>query len=279
MKNQINLLNQLQELVLTRDEHHQTGDGSHTDALDQAIDALSSKLDPQPKALYQRLYKKSHIVMAPMSDGCCAVCGMRLPISQVQQVRLAKTLQTCSSCGRMLYNEEDDAPRYVGDKPGRGEPRKTGISRFSAEELMVCDLKSDSTAGVIRELAEAMSANRFVSNPDALVTAALERESILSTAMGNGLAFPHVRGVEGGGLTLALGISKKGFKYDSAGEKVNIVFFSVIPVAVSPFYLRLMAGLAEAFSKKENRDAIVAAATTPASLWKAFMKATRHTIR
>ncbi len=79
MKNQINLLNQLQELVLTRDEHHQTGDGSHTDALDQAIDALSSKLDPQPKALYQRLYKKSHIVMAPMSDGCCAVCGMRLP--------------------------------------------------------------------------------------------------------------------------------------------------------------------------------------------------------
>ena len=279
MKNQINLLNQLQELVLTRDEHHQTGDGSHTDALDQAIDALSSKLDPQPKALYQRLYKKSHIVMAPMSDGCCAVCGMRLPISQVQQVRLAKTLQTCSSCGRMLYNEEEDAPRYVGEKPGRGEPRKTGISRFSAEELMVCDLKSDSTAGVIRELAEAMSANRFVSNPDALVTAALERESILSTAMGNGLAFPHVRGVEGGGLTLALGISKKGFKYDSAGEKVNIVFFSVIPVAVSPFYLRLMAGLAEAFSKKENRDAIVAAATTPASLWKAFMKATRHTIR
>ncbi len=279
MKNQINLLNQLQELVLTRDEHHQTGDGSHTDALDQAIDALSSKLDPQPKALYQRLYKKSHIVMAPMSDGCCAVCGMRLPISQVQQVRLAKTLQTCSSCGRMLYNEEEDAPRYVGEKPGRGEPRKTGISRFSAEELMVCDLKSDSTAGVIRELAEAMSANRFVSNPDALVTAAMERESILSTAMGNGLAFPHVRGVEGGGLTLALGISKKGFKYDSAGEKVNIVFFSVIPVAVSPFYLRLMAGLAEAFSKKENRDAIVAAATTPASLWKAFMKATRHTIR
>ena len=34
MKSQINLLNQLQELVLTRDEHHQTGDGSHMEALD-----------------------------------------------------------------------------------------------------------------------------------------------------------------------------------------------------------------------------------------------------
>lgn len=69
MKNQINLLNQLQELVLTRDEHHQTGDGSHTDTLSDSIDTLSSQLDPQPKALYDRLYKKDHIVMSPMSDG------------------------------------------------------------------------------------------------------------------------------------------------------------------------------------------------------------------
>ena len=60
MKNQINLLNQLQELVLTRDEHHQTGDGSHIDALSDSIDALISRLDPQPKGLYERLYKKDH---------------------------------------------------------------------------------------------------------------------------------------------------------------------------------------------------------------------------
>ncbi len=279
MKNQINMLNQLQELVLTRDELHQTDGGAHTDALDQSIDALVERLDPQPKALYQRLYKKSHIVMAPMSDGCCAVCGMRLPISQMQQVRLAKTLQTCSSCGRMLYNEEEDAPRNMREMSGRGEPRKTGISRFSAEELMVCDLKGDTTKAVIGELAEVMSLNRFVSNPDALVTAAMERESILSTAMGNGLAFPHVRGVEGGGLTLALGVSKKGFRYDAAGEIVHLVFFSVIPVAVSPFYLRLMAGLSEAFTKAENRKALMNAASTPVDLWKAFMRTTRHTIR
>ena len=278
MKNQINLLNQLQELVFTRDELHQAGDWSHTDALDRAIDDLSAKLEPQPHVLYQRLYKKSHIVMAPMSDGCCAVCGMRLPISQVQQVRMAKTLQTCSSCGRMLYNEEEDAPRYIGEKPTRGEPRKTGISRFSAEELMVCDLKGDTTEAVIGELAQAMSDNRFVSNPTALVEAAMERESVLSTAVGNGLAFPHVRGVEGGGLTLALGVSKKGFKYDAAGTIVHLVFFSVIPVAVSPFYMRLMSVLAEAFSKETNRTALLSAAKSPAELWKAFMKTTRHTV-
>ena len=278
MKHQINLLSQLQEMILTRDEHHHTGDGSHLDSLNDSIDALVDKLEPQLKVAYQRLYKKDHLVMSPMVDGCCGVCGMRLPVSQVQQVRLARAVQTCSSCGRMLYDEEQDAPRVIAEKPSRGEPRKTGVSRFSAEELMVCDLKGTTTESVIHELAEAMVANRFVSNADALVKAAMEREIVFSTAMGDGLAFPHVRGVEGGGLTLALGVSKKGFVYDDDGTRVHFVFFSAIPVAVSAFYLRLMSGLSEAFAKKENRDLLMKA-TTPAELWKSFMKATRYTIR
>ena len=276
MKHQINLLHQLQELVLTRDEHHRVGDGSHMASLDQSIEDLESKLDAQPKALYERLYKKDHVVMAPMANGCCAVCGMSLPISQVQQVRLAKSIQTCASCGRILFNEEEDAPRYVGERPARGEVRKTGVSRFSAEGLMVTPLASGDAEGAIGELAAAMQKGKFISNADALVHAAMEREAVLTTAAGNGIAFPHVRGVEGGGLTLALGTSANGV--DFAGEKVNIVFFSVIPMAVSAFYLRLMAGLAEAFSKQTNRSALVAA-KTPAALWKAFIKATRYTIK
>ena len=278
MKNQINLLNQLQELVLTRDEHHQTGDGSHMDALSDSIDALVEKLDPQTKALYARLYKKDHIVMSTMSNGCCAVCGMQLPISQVQQVRLAKTIQTCSSCGRMLFNAEEDAPKYTGGKPARGEPRKTGISRFSAEELMVASLKATTPKDAIAELAGAMSENRFVSNPDALVKSAMERENMLSTAMGEEFAFPHVRGVEGGGLTLAIGLSEKGIVWDADGTNVHVVVFSVIPVAVSAFYLRLVATLCDTFKKRENLD-LVKKSKTSTELWKNIVKTTRYAVR
>jgi mannitol/fructose-specific phosphotransferase system IIA component (Ntr-type) len=278
MKNQLNLLNQLQELVLTRDEHHQTGDGSHTEALADSIDVLAAKLDPQPRALYERLYKKDHIVMSPMTNGCCAVCGMRLPISQVQQVRMAKTIQTCSSCGRMLFNAEEDAPKYIGGKPARGEPRKTGISRFSAEELMITPLKAKTPEEAISELAAAMESNRFVSNAPALVQLAMQRENVLSTAMGDGLAFPHVRGVEGGGLTLALGISPEGIEWDGEGTKVHVVIFSVIPVAVSAFYLRLMANLTDAFKKKENLELVKSSANS-GELWKNIVKATRYTVK
>ena len=144
---------------------------------------------------------------------------------------------------------------------------------------MICELAGKTAQDAVRELADAMVSHRFVSNAEALVAAAMERESVLSTAMGNGLAFPHVRGVEGGGLTLALGTSRDGVAFGPGnGEKAHIIFFSVIPVAVSAFYLRLMGGLMDAFCKKENRDAIIASKSS-SDLWKNLMKATRHTIR
>ncbi len=277
MQSLINHLNQLQELVLIRDEHRTTGDGSHMESLNNSIDQLTDKLPPDMKSLYQRLYKKDHIVMAPMHNGCCAICGMRMPISQVQAVRLCKQIQNCPSCARILF-EESDAPRWVGETPSRTEPRKSGISRFSAESLMVPDLKATTGAEAIAELAEVMEQKNFVSGADKLVQTALEREAILSTAMENGLAFPHVRGVEGGGLTLALGVSKKGVKFDDAGNMANIVFFITIPTAVSAFYLRLMSGLTETFLKEQNREAILSA-ETPEQLWKALTKSTRYSIK
>lgn len=277
MQSLINHLNQLQELVLIRDEHRTTGDGSHMDRLNDSIDQLTDKLPPEMKSLYQRLYKKDHIVMAPMYNGCCAICGMRMPISQVQAVRLCKQIQNCPSCARILY-EESDAPRWVGETPSRTEPRKSGISRFSAESLMVPDLKATTGAEAIAELAKVMEEKNFVSGADKLVETALEREAVLSTAMENGLAFPHVRGVEGGGLTLALGVSKNGVKFDDAGNMVNIVFFLTIPTAVSAFYLRLMAGLTETFLKEQNREAILSA-ENPEQLWKSLTKATRYSIK
>lgn len=276
MKSQINTLRQLQELVLTRDEHNQTGDGSHLDQLNDSIDALQAQLEPQVAAIYQRLYKKSHIVISAMTNNGCAVCGMQVPIAQGQQVRLGRHLVTCSSCGRILFANADDAAQNVAE-PSRDEEPKTGISRFSAEELMVVDLKAKDRAEAIASLAQAMEKAGFIKNSDSLVTAAMERESVLSTAMEGGIAFPHVRGVEGGALTFAMGVSKEGIDWDGT-NRVNIVILSAIPVAVSAFYLRLMSGLIQSFGKDANRSALLEAADS-AALWKALCKSTRTTVK
>ncbi len=273
----INHLLQLQELALIREEHRQTGEGEHLERLNDAIDEMTDKLSPSVKLLYQRLSKKDRLVMAPMYDGSCAVCGMKLPISQVQLVRRGQDLQNCPSCARVLF--ESGSPRWVGEKPKRYAPRKAGISRFSSENLMVPNMAAGNKQEAIRELAENMQATGFVDNAEKLVGAALDREAILSTNVDCGLAFPHVRGIEGGGLILGLGVSREGIVFDgNEYERSHFIFFSTIPTAASAFYLKLLAGLTEAFIKEQNRELLLAA-ETPAELWKVLTKATRYTVR
>ncbi len=277
MKSVVNQLLQLQDLIFVRDEHRLTGGKEHLARLNSAIDELTEGLPPQVKPFFNRLYGRDHVVMSPVHNSCCAVCGMRLPLSQIQAVRQGKSIQYCPGCARILY-EELDAPQWVGVSPARGEQRKSGLSRFSAETLMVPDLLAGSAADAIEILASKMEAEGFISRADTLITAAMERESLLSTAMDYGLAVPHVRGIEGGSLTLACGVSKEPFTWDATGAKTNIVFLITIPTAVSAFYMRLIAGLTEAFLKEANRTALIDA-DTPTALWKALLKATRYTIK
>ncbi len=272
----INHLLQLQELVLILDEHRATGDGSHLTRLSENVEQMTDKLPIQIRGFVQRLLKKDHIVMAPMYNGACAICGMRLPISQVQAVRKLKEIQTCPSCARILY-ESSDAAHWVGEPSSRTDARKSGIARFSAASLMLPNMQATTRDEAIRELATCLHTAGFVDDAEKLVHAAIERENILSTAMEHGLAFPHVRGVEGGGLTLAMGTSAKGIPFGN-DQTSNIICFLMIPTAVSAFYLRLIAGLTESFLKAPNRTALMAA-TTPEQLWKALTKATRYSVK
>ncbi len=275
----VNHLIQLQELVLIRDEQKITASGAeHLQQLDSAIEGMRSKLPNDVHVLFDKLLKKDHIVIVPISDAICAACGMKLPISQIQAVRGGKAVHGCPNCARMLYYPES-APRRVGGNQRRSEPPKVGISRFSSHTLMVPRLESTDKEGVIRELAFKMEYEGFIDNAEKLVEEALRRETILSTSVDHGLAFPHVRGVEGGGLTLALGISKKGVDFGGTGKKLTrVIFFLAIPTTASAFYLKLLAGLTETFRDADARK-VLSDTQDQEALWKALVKVTRSTIK
>lgn len=274
----VNQLVQLQELLLIRDEQKITVRSEHLEHLEASIGSMTAELPRETRVLFEKLQKKDHIVIAPVADGICAVCGMTLPISLVQAVRIAREIHSCPTCARMLYYP-DSPPRRVGRRPRRSEPRKTGIARFSSEALMIPKLQSTDKAGIIAELAYKMEDEGFVDKAEKLVETALEREAIVSTAVGHGLAVPHVRGIEGGGLTLAVGTTAKGVKWDDSAKKLTrIIFFLVIPTAASAFYLKLLSGLSENFSQADARKAILAE-KDPDKLWKALVKVTRTTIK
>ena len=277
MHPKINHLIQLQELSLIRAEQKAHRHGHRLDELDASIADLTAQLSPDIQGLVTRMQKRDSIIIVPMTNGTCTACGMRLPTSHVQQVKVSDQLQVCPICTRLLYFQ-DGLPRNVGKAPRRSEPRKVGVARFSASTLMVPRLRATTREDAIRELATKMQEEKFVDDGEKLVEAALKREAIVSTALDHGLAFPHVRGVEGGGLTLGLGVSAKGIKFDGHDKgATKIIFFLVIPTAASAFYLKLLAGLAETFSDADARKAIMAE-ESPEKLWKLLIKLTKKTV-
>lgn len=273
----VNHLVQLQELNLIRVEQKVHGNEKHLDRLDESIAEMINELPREVRGLFDKLIKKDNIVIAPISGNICSACGMSLSTSLVQAVRKAKAMNSCPNCARLLFYPESP-PKRVGKLPRRWEPAKTGISRFSSSKLMIPELQATDQEGVIRELAHRMDAEGFVNKADELVERALQREVILSTAVDHGLAFPHVRGVEGG-ITLALGLSHKGVKFGAAANRLTrIFFFIVIPTAANAFYLKLLAGLTETFMKAEARKKLLAESDQE-KLWKTLTKLTRTTIK
>ena len=193
---------------------------------------------------------------------------------------MAAHLVTCTTCGRILYDNAGAvaSARKVEVVDDDSISKVRGIARFSDKSLMIPDLKSTTMEDAIAELSRAMADGGFVSDGEALARLALEREAILTTRMEAGVAVPHVRGVEGGALTFALGISKDGIVWDESGEKVNFIVLSAIPSAGSAFFLKLMSDLMAVFRRKASRM-VLSEAKDSASLWQTLDKATSRISR
>jgi mannitol/fructose-specific phosphotransferase system IIA component (Ntr-type) len=277
MKPVLNALIQLQEINLIRTEQKSHRKGAALEALDVSINHLVSNLAEPIQRLVSRLQMRDPVFIVPVAHSVCAGCGMRLPISLIQLVQRAQILQNCPTCLRILYFPQAP-PNYVAKPARRSEPKKNGIARFTGESLMIPRMQATDRESAIRELAQRMQEEGFVDDAEKLTDAALKRESIVSTALDHGIAVPHVRGVEGGGLTLALGLSPKGIHFDDDDKSLSrIVVFIVIPTAASAFYLKLIAGIAETLISADARKALMAADSAE-KLWKTLQKLTRKTI-
>ena len=70
-------------------------------------DQFSSQVSEDILPLYQRLMKtKAGLAVAPMHEGKCGGCHMKLIASTVVAVQNAKELTRCEDCGRILYAGE-----------------------------------------------------------------------------------------------------------------------------------------------------------------------------
>jgi len=281
MKNVLNQLIQLQELDFALSEGKAASTKMPLTQLEEAIAKALKKLPEDVADRYQRLRKRYPLAVVPITGGACAPCGMVVPVALVQAVKACEQLQTCPHCGRFLYLPETtakQAKRTASRSTENGRPVPVGIARFSSAQLMVPKLAATTREEAITELAQTLAQQGYIENAGVVTDLALKREAIIGTAVEHGLAFPHVRDVEGGGLTLALGLKEKGLDFGAPdGKLTKIIFLIVIPTAASAFYLRLLAGLVKTFAESEARKALLECETS-AQMWKVLTRLTRATI-
>jgi len=270
---QLQLLRQLQHILLIRDEELRIGAGERGDELGQSIARLVERLDVGSADLYRRLSARNRVFMSPVSKGNCSACCVRIPTATLQHVIAVDRLEVCPSCGRLLCMPSAKA---TGVRQG-GSDTKFLLSRFSAAALMIPDLAAHTSEEAVAELAEALVQYGAVSDRDAVVSAAVERERILTTDVGNGMAFPHMRGVEEGVLTFAAGISRAGLEW-GGDSPVHLIVLTVFPLVASPFYLKLLAAFARSF-ENGGKLPFVLASTDAKTMWKELNKATRVAIK
>jgi mannitol/fructose-specific phosphotransferase system IIA component (Ntr-type) len=195
----------------------------------------------------------------------------------INAVKAADRVETCPHCGRFLYFP-DAVVRQPRKPKSSDRPVVSGIAKFSAPTLMVPKLAATTREEAIQELAVAMQANGFIEDSATLAELALRREAMVSTAVEHGLAFPHARDVEGGGLTFAVGLKEKGLDFGSHDTILTkIIFLIAIPTPASAFYLRLLAGMVRTFSETAARKSLLDC-DTPEAMWKMLVKLTRETI-
>ncbi|MCM8780227.1 MAG: PTS sugar transporter subunit IIA [Candidatus Omnitrophica bacterium] len=135
------------------------------------------------------------------------------------------------------------------------------ITDFLSKKAIIADIKSTKKEEVIRELVEALINAGDIEKKDKnkIIELLVARESLGSTAIGQGVAIPHAKADCVKKMVAAFGLSQKGLDFDSLdGEPVYIFFLLLAPQDSAGPHLKALAKIARLLRDKYFRDSLTA---------------------
>lgn len=110
----------------------------------------------------------------------------------------------------------------------------------------------------IEELARVFEESRLCGDIDSLINALKEREEIMSTGIGVGIAIPHAKINSVTEMAFAIGISRKGIDFDSMdGQPVNLIILVIAGEKQHKDYLRLLSNIMAILKKDPVKEMII----------------------
>ena len=120
---------------------------------------------------------------------------------------------------------------------------------------IVFNLKATEKIEAFEELLDVLLKQDLIQNKKPILTRIIDRESLETTAIGNGVALPHARIDTGMDLAAVVGLSKKGIDFDAIdGKKVYFIILLIWNPSIPGLFNHLFAGLAQFLRREDFRE-------------------------
>lgn len=144
--------------------------------------------------------------------------------------------------GRLMQEEGDVVP----------------LSRLLRPEQIIMPLKGTTCPEILQELMAIPLQKGVIHEPKNYLEKLLSREEMVSTALGNGIAIPHIRRVEenpAGPPLIIMGCHREGVDYRSLDGKPTQFFFLVITNS-EVLHVRLLAKISQLFRSGHLQESL-----------------------
>ena len=136
------------------------------------------------------------------------------------------------------------------------------LSKFCDERLIDFDLQGKDKESVIEELVNLAAGSNMIKDRDELLADIKERESLVTTGVGYGVAFPHAKTRSAKGIVITFGRSADGVEFDAMDHHpVRLFFLIAAPEDAIGAHLNVMARLSYLMKSAENREKLIEASS------------------
>jgi PTS system nitrogen regulatory IIA component len=137
------------------------------------------------------------------------------------------------------------------------------LQEILSPSAILVGLKGETKEQIIEELVDSLEKGAVVADRDRVLQAVLEREKIMSTGIGDGIAIPHGKSDAVLRLAAALGIHRRGVDFEALdGEPAYVFFLLVSPANVSGPHIKALARISRLLKNDDFKRRLIAATTT-----------------
>lgn len=147
------------------------------------------------------------------------------------------------------------------------------IEDILSKDCIKVPLEAGGKEGIISELVGLMALAGIAENAGELSASAMEREGLMSTGIGKGVAIPHGRTKGVKRMAGSFGLARQPVDFGSLdGLPVQIFFFLATPQNIVADHVKALALVSRLLNREEVRSKLVAA-KTPDEVLKVFSEA------